>query len=151
METWLMSNEERKRMVLLTEVKKGGLSLAEAGRTIGVSYRQVKRIWRRFQKVGDSGLVHHSRGKPGPRRKEPKFRRQVLARYQQRYPDFGPTLAAEKMHEEGLVLDHETLRRWLIGKGLWSVGRKRQKHRSWRERKECFGQMVQLDGSHHDW
>jgi molybdenum-dependent DNA-binding transcriptional regulator ModE len=152
METLLMSNEERKRMVLLTEVKKGGLSLAEAGRTMGVSYRQAKRIWRRFQKLGDSGLVHHSRGKPGPRRKKPKFRRQVLARYQQRYPDFGPTLAAEKLQEEGLKVDHETLRRWLIEKGLWTLGRrKRRQHRAWRERRECFGQMVQLDGSHHDW
>ena len=146
-----MSGNEGRRMVLLAEVKKGKLSVAAAGRVMGVGYRQAKRIWHRFKKLGDAGLVHRSRGKPGPRCKEGKLRRQVLARYQQRYPDFGLTLAAEKMHEEGLVLDHETLRRWLIGKGLWSVGRKRQKHRSWRERKECFGQKVQLDGSHHDW
>src|SRR6476659_2909031 len=143
METLLMSIKERKRMVLLAEVKKGALSLAEAGRTMGVGYRQAKRIWRRFQKMGDSGLVHQSRGKPGRRRKEPKFRRAVLARYQQRYPDFGPTLAAEKLQEEGWQLDHETLRRWLIEKGLWTLGRrKRQQHRAWRERRECFGQMV---------
>ena len=146
-----MSSNERRRMVLLAEVKKGKLSVAAAGRVMDVCYRQAKRIWHRFKKWGDSGLVHRSRGKPGPRRKEASLRRQVLARYQQRYPDFGPTLAAEKMHQEGLVVDHETLRRWLVGKGLWRVGRKRQKHRSWRERKECFGQMVQLDGSHHDW
>jgi hypothetical protein len=75
----------------------------------------------------------------------------VLDRYQKRYSDFGPTLAAEHLHQEGLEVDHETLRRWLMEKGLWSVGRKRHKHRSWRERKECLGQMVQLDGSHHDW
>ena len=106
METLLMSNEERKRMVLLTEVKKGGPSLAEAGRTMGVSYRQAKRIWRRFQKVGDSGLVHHSRGKPGPRRKKPKFRRQFS-----RVTSSAVRIwlrAAEKLQEEGLKADHET-------------------------------------------
>jgi Helix-turn-helix domain len=151
MEILLMSGKERKRMVVLAEVKQGKLSVAGAGRLMRVCYRQAKRIWHRFKKAGDSGLVHRSRGKPGPRRKAAKLRAQVLARYQQRYPDFGPTLAAEKLQQEGLRVDHETLRRWLVEKGLWSSGRKRQQHRSWRERRECFGQMVQLEGSHHDW
>jgi hypothetical protein len=151
MELLLMSGKERKRMVVLAEVKQGKLSVAAAGRLMGVCYRQAKRVWHRFKQAGDSGLAHRSRGKPGPRRKTETLRRQVLARYLERYPDFGPTLAAEKLHGEGLVVDHETLRRWLMAKGLWSSGRKRQQHRSWRERRECFGQMVQLDGSHHDW
>lgn len=138
-------------MVLLAEVKKGTMSIAQAGRAMGVCYRQAKRIWHRFKKAGDAGLLHQGRGKPGPRRKEAVLRERVLARYQERYPDFGPTLAAEKMHQEGLEVDHETLRRWLLEKGFWSLGRKARKHRSWRERKECFGQMVQMDGSHHDW
>jgi len=146
-----MSSKERKRMVLLGEVKQGRISVAEAGRVMELSYRQAKRIWQRFKKVGDVGLVHRSRGRVGVRRKEAKFRQRVLARYQERYPDFGPTLAAEKLGEDGLGIDHETLRRWLMEKGLWQTGRKRQRHRAWRERKESFGQMVQLDGSHHDW
>jgi hypothetical protein len=151
MEILLMSGKERKRMVTLTEVKRGKLSVAAAGRLLGVCYRQAKRIWQRFRKRGEAGLVHRSRGRPGPRRKAAKLRGQVLARYQERYPDFGPTLAAEKLQQEGLAVDHETLRRWLMEEGLWSSGRKRQQHRAWRERRECFGQMVQLDGSHHDW
>jgi len=138
-------------MVVLAEVKRGKLSVAAAGRLLGVCYRQAKRIWRRFKKKGDAGLVHRNRGKPGPRRKPAKLQAQVLARYGERYGDFGPTLAAEKLQQEGLAVDHETLRRWLVAKGLWSSGRKRQQHRSWRERRECFGQMVQLDGSQHDW
>ena len=146
-----MSGKERKRMVVLTEVKQGKLSVAGAGRLMRVCYRQAKRIWHRFKQAGDSGLVHRSRGKPGPRRKTAKLRAQVLARYLERYPDFGPTLAAEKLLGEGMAVDHETLRRWLEAQGLWSSGRKRQQHRAWRERRECFGQMVQLDGSHHDW
>ena len=152
METLLMSQRDRKRMIVMTEVKKGVLSVAEAARAMGVCYRQAKRIWRRFVKRGEAGLVPRSRGRASPRRNPADFRRKVLARYEQRYPDFGPTLAAEKLQEDGLPVDHETLRRWLVDKGLWTLGRrKRQQHRAWRERRECFGQMIQLDGSHHDW
>ena len=151
METIEMSTRERKRMALMTRVAEGLFKLREAAALMRVSYRQAKRIWHRFKKGGDAGLVHRSRGQPGPRRKAAGLQRQVLARYQQRYPDFGPTLAAEKMHQEGLIVDHETLRRWLVEKGVWRVGRKRERPRSWRWRRECFGQRVQLDGSHNDW
>jgi molybdenum-dependent DNA-binding transcriptional regulator ModE len=123
MEILLMSGKERKRMVVLSEVRQGKLSVAAAGRTMGVSYRQAKRIWHRFKKAGDAGLVHRSRGKPGPRRKAAKLRGQVLARYQERYPDFGPTLAAEKLQQEGLAVDHETLRRWLVARARGIRGR----------------------------
>src|SRR5579872_2980739 len=108
METLIMSSKERKRMVVLAEVKRGKLSVAVAGRLPGICHRQAKRIWHRFKQRGDAGLVHRSRGKPGPRRKAAKLRSRVLARYQERYPDFGPTLAAEKLQAEGLVVDHET-------------------------------------------
>lgn len=146
-----MSGKERKRLVVLAAVKKGAMSVAEAGRVMGVSYRQAKRIWQRFRQQGDAGLVHRGRGQAGPRGKEAKLKQQILKRVAERYPDFGPTLAAEKLREEGLEVDHETLRRWLVAEGRWAVGRKRHKHRAWRERKECFGQMAQLDGSHHAW
>ena len=75
-----------------------------------------------------------------------------LARYaEERYADFGPTLMAEHLAKEELVVDHETLRRWRLAEGKRTVRRRQQKHRQWRERKPCFGAMVQLDGSHHDW
>ena len=146
-----MSGKERKRMGLLAEVKRGAMNVAQFGRAVGVCYRQATRIWGRYLQLGDAGLVHRGRGQPGARRKAASVRRKVLARYEQRYADFGPTLAAEKLQEEGLQVDHETLRRWLLCKGLWTISRKRRKHRAWRERKESLGQMVQLDGSHHDW
>jgi len=79
------------------------------------------------------------------------MREKVLARYEERYEGMGPTLAAEKLAEEGLVLDHETLRRWLIATGLWQRARKRGPHRTRRPRKEHFGELVQFDGSHHAW
>jgi molybdenum-dependent DNA-binding transcriptional regulator ModE len=151
METLLMNLKERKRLVVLTEVAQGKMRLVEAARVLGLSYRQAKRVWRRYGQGGDAGLMHRSRGRPSGRSKEGELRRQVLARYAERYPDFGPTLAAEKLAAEGWVVDHETLRRWLLAEGVWRLRRGRQAHRQWRERKACFGEMVQLDGSHHDW
>ncbi|HAO77649.1 MAG TPA: integrase, partial [Verrucomicrobia subdivision 3 bacterium] len=86
------------------------------------------------------------------RRKAPAVRAQVLARYaEDRYADFGPTLLAEELAKEGIKVDHDTVRRWLLAEGKLTVRRRKQQHRQWRERKPCFGAMVQLDGSHHDW
>jgi hypothetical protein len=132
-------------------VQTGELNLVGAATVLGLSYRQTKRVWRRYRNAGEAGLVHRLRGRPGPRRKPPELRAQVLARHAQQYPDFGPTLAAEYLAQEGWQVDHETLRCWLLAAGRWTVRRRRQRHRQWRERKPCFGAMVQLDGSHHDW
>jgi hypothetical protein len=88
---------------------------------------------------------------PSNRAYPAEFKAAVLAPYQERYPDFGPTLAAEKLALDGHVVDHETLRGWLLKAGLWQKRRKRGKHRSWRERRAHFGELVQLDGSHHQW
>lgn len=146
-----MSANERKRMTFLAGVKEGRLSLTEAAEAMGLGYRQAKRVWARFKEQRDGGLVHRSRGREGSRNKPAKLRAKVLARDRERYRDFGPTLAAEKLREEGCQIDHETLRRWLLKAGLWASARKRKQHRSRRERRECFGQMVQMDGSDHDW
>lgn len=151
MEALLMSQKERKRLVVLEQVARGQMSLVQAAQVMRICYRQARRIWRRYQEGGDGGLVHRGRGRAGNRRKAAKTKERVLERYAQRYPDFGPTLAAEKLSAEGLKVDHETLRRWLMAQGQWTVRRRRQKHRQWRERKACFGEMVQMDGSHHDW
>jgi len=132
-------------------VKKGELTLVEAADLAGLSYRQIKRVWRRYQDQGDAGLVHRLRGRASPRRTAPELRAKILARVEVRYADFGPTLAAEYLAQEGLEVDHETLRRWLLAEGKRVVGRRRQKHRQWRERKPCFGAMAQLDGSDHEW
>lgn len=92
-----MSQKERKRLVVMEQVKATQLTLAKAAEVMRVCYRQAKRIWRRYVKVGDGGLVHKSRGRPSGRRTPAKVRAKVLVRYAQRYPDFGPTLAAEKL------------------------------------------------------
>jgi hypothetical protein len=151
MEKLMMSQPERVRLVVMQQVKEQELTVAEASEVLGLSYRQTKRVWRRYRLAGDGGLVHGSRGKPGKRAKPAKLKARILARYEERYPDFGPTLAAEYLAAEGMVVDHETLRRWRLAQGKPMLRRRRQRHRQWRERKPCFGAMVQLDGSHHDW
>jgi len=151
MEKLLMSQPERVRMVVMQQVKEQELTVAEASEVLGLSHRQTKRVWRRYRLAGDRGLVHGLRGKPGQRAKPAKLKARILARYEERYPDFGPTLAAEYLAAEGMVVDHETLRRWRLAQGKPMMRRRRQRHRQWRERKPCFGAMAQLDGSHHDW
>jgi hypothetical protein len=147
-----MSRKERDRMTIMVGVKREELTQVQAAELLGLSYRQTKRVWRRYQAQGDAGLVHRLRGRPSPRRKPPAMRAQVLGWYEEeRYADFGPTLMAEHLGRAGLVVDHETLRRWLLATGKRTVRRRRQKHRQWRERKPCLGAMVQLDGSHYDW
>lgn len=150
-ETLRMSAKERRRLVELEAVVRGEQTLATASRRLGLSYRQAKRIWRRWCEQGDAGLVHRNRGRPSNRRKPQSVCRRCVELYRERFEGFGPTLAAEKLAKEGLLVDHETLRRWLLAAGLWEVTRRRPKHRSWRPRKEAFGELVQLDGSHHDW
>ena len=145
-----MSRKERKRLVIMAAVKRDGLTLVQAAGLTDLSYRQVKRVWRRYQDHGDAGLVHRLRGRASSRRLAPALRARILARVEAHYPDFGPTLAAEYLAQEGLKVDHETLRRWLLAEGTREVRRRRQKHRQWRERKPCFGALVQLDGSEHD-
>ena len=147
-----MSGSERERLKIMAGVAEEEVTLVAAAGLMGVCYRQSKRIWRRYQDEGDAGLVHRLRGKASARRKPPALREQVLALCgEERYEGFGPTLMAEHLLKAELEVDHETLRRWRMATGQHTVRRRKQKHRQWRERKPCFGEMVQLDGSHHDW
>ena len=147
----LMSEGERLRKVILEGVREGRLTLSAAALRLEVSYRQLRRIWKRFRAEGDPGLIHRGRGRPSNRSKPDSLRQRALRRYRERYEGFGPTLACEKLAEEGLVLDHETLRRWLIREELWARPRAGVRHRTRRERKARFGEMLQLDGSPHRW
>ena len=147
-----MSRKERDRMRIMAGVKGKELSQVQAAELMGLGYRQAKRVWRRYQDEGDAGLVHRLRGKPGLRCQPAGLRREVLKLCaEERYEGFGPTLLAEELEKQGMVVDHDTVRRWLLAAGQRTTRRRRQQHRQWRERKPCFGAMVQLDGSHHDW
>ena len=152
METLLMSRKERLRLEVFSRVKVGQISQAKAAELLGMSRRQIIRMYARYRDQGAKGLVHRLRGRVSNRGQQRSFREQVVLAYQENYPDFGPTLAAEQMLErDGLRVNHETLRRWLKAKGMWRGRRRGQKHRSRRDRKEHRGELVQLDGSPHDW
>src|SRR6202521_3553270 len=152
-----MSSHELERVEVMGRVGGGELKLSDAAEMLELSYRHVKRSWRRYRQEGSKGLKHGNTGRPSNRSKPMKFRRRVLSLIQRKYSGseedrFGPTLAAEHLAEEdGIVLDHDTVRLWMLQEGLWSRQRRRKKHCQRRERKAHFGELVQLDGSFHDW
>lgn len=147
-----MSQRERCRLVIMSRVRDRAMTIREASEVMRISYRQGRRIHKRYVSEGDKGLIHRNRGRPSNRRMSSELKGVVLALYREQYWDFGPTLAAEKLvGRDGYEVDHETLRRWLLASGLWQRQRKRPKHRKRRERKAHFGELIQMDGSHHKW
>jgi len=152
MGTISMSRKERKRLEAFSRVKLGGMTLVEASELLRLSYRQTKRAWSRYQSEGDAGLVHRLRGRAPNRHSPEEVKQQSLALYRQQYADYGPTLAAECLEkEDGVKVSVTTLRRWLLQTGLLERRRKRRLHRRRRTRREHLGELVQMDGSHHDW
>jgi transposase len=147
-----MSRKERRRLEALSRVAEGQWTLVEVAERLGTSYRQIKRCWARYQTEGDEGLVHRLRGRASNRQSPPGWRERFLALYAEKYADYGPTYAAECLLEsEGLAVPVTTLRRWLLDAGLWQPKRRRKAHRRRRARRPRFGDLVQMDGSHHDW
>lgn len=151
-DTLLMGRKERLRSKVMEQVVQKQITLKDAAIKIGVGYRQAKRILKRYREDGDAGLVHKNTGRSSGNKKPDEVKQRVLSLYEEIYSDFGPTFASEKLLERhNIDIDHETLRRWLIEAGLWKRRRKRKDYRSRRERKERFGELIQFDGSHHDW
>jgi transposase len=151
METLRMSGKERVRLELMGRVKRQEITLAKAAELLRMSYRQVKRVWARYRGEGHQGLVHGLRGRRSNRRQD-ETRQRVLELYEAKYGGFGPTLAAEYLiREDGVLVTVETLRQWLLKAGLWQRRRHRKAHRLRRPRREHAGELVQMDGSYHDW
>jgi transposase len=152
-----MSTRELTRAGVLARVQAETLSLRSAATLMDVSYRQAKRLWARYRKEGAAGLRHGNVGRASNRARSTRLRTRVVALIRAKYGGaiderFGPTLAAEHLgSEDGITVDHETLRRWMLAAGLWSRARKRSPHRRRRERMAHFGELVQLDGSVHPW
>jgi len=152
-----MSEKEVRRAGVLARVKERKLKLVSAAEMLELSYRQTKRLWRRYRKRGAAGLVHGNAGRRSNQAKPREFRQRVLRLIGEHYSGevgqrLGPQLAAEHLEEDhGLRVHPETLRLWMLEEGLWSRQRKRKPYRRRRERKAHFGELVQLDGSFHDW
>jgi transposase len=147
-----LSKRELRRAGVLARVKAGELRLKDAGELMRLSYRQAKRLWKRYCAGGAARLKHGNAGRVSNRRRPEKQRRKILRKVQEKYKGFGPTLAAEHLASEDQLSVHpETLRRWMLSEGLWSKARKRKQHRKRRDRRAHFGELVQMDGSFHDW
>ncbi len=147
-----MSRRETKRLHIIHQALDKRITQKTAAELVGLSSRQIRRILKRVRKEGDAGISHRSRGKASNRRFPQKVKDKTLKLYREKYGDFGPTFACEKLldvHE--IKLSDETLRLWLNQESIPYEKRKGRKHRQWRERKHHFGEMIQMDGSHHDW
>jgi hypothetical protein len=147
----VMNQRDRDTLTVLRPVLAGQRTQAEAARLLGLTTRQVRRLVARLRAEGDAGLVHRLRGRPSNRRITTTAKDNVISFYTEHLRGFGPTLAAEALAEHGLGVGVETLRRWLVAEGLWQPAPRRATHRSRRPRRACFGELVQLDASDHDW
>ena len=147
-----LSQSERERLKVLHEVEQGHLTQVEAAGRLQLSDRQVRRLRVRVRAEGDRGVVHRLRGHPSNRKIPGAFQKRVLARVRQRYVDFGPTLVAEHLAQDGWAVSRETLRKWMSAVGLWHPRRQRVKAvHSWRERRAAFGELVMWDSSEFAW
>jgi hypothetical protein len=151
-DTVVMSVKELRRLHVIHQVIEKKMTQVEAGALLGLTDRQVRRISRRVRAVGDGGIAHRSRGKPSNRQIDERIKAKVIGLYERQYGDFGPTLAVEKLSErDGITLSDETLRVWLGERGIDHFRRRKRPHRQWRERKAHRGELIQMDGSHHQW
>jgi hypothetical protein len=147
-----MSRRETKRLHIIHQALDKRITQSKAADLIGLSSRQLRRMIKRVRKEGDDGISHRSRGRASNRRLPQKVKDKVLKLYRNQYSGYGPTFVCEKLFvDHKIKLGDETLRLWLNQENIFYEKRKGRKHRQWRERKHHFGEMVQMDGSHHAW
>jgi hypothetical protein len=152
MEQLTMSNREFDRVRVIRDTIDGKLTWDEAGGQLLLSARQVGRLCAKVRQSGNKGVIHGLRGQPSNHQLPPGLLGQSLTLVKARYPDFGPTFANEKLRAlHGMILSTNTLRAGMISVGLYTPRKHKPKHRAWRERRPCVGELVQLDGSDHDW
>lgn len=152
MELVTLTTKEIRRLEVLQALAAGALRQTEGARILNLSIRQLKRLWRRYRTAGAAGLASARRGRTPNNAVAPGLKAQALELYRTHYADFGPTFAAEKLQQrDGIRLNRETLRRWLIAEGLWHAQPRPKRARPPRARRKCFGELVQIDGSPHNW
>ena len=147
-----MSQKELKKLHIIHKVLDKRLKQVEAMDLLGLCERQIRRIVKRIKEQGDKGIIHKSRNKPSHNKIPDKAKEKVINLYRGKYKGFGPLLFSEKLSSiEKIKVSDETVRNWLIDAKEWTKRRKHKVHHQWRERKHNFGEMIQVDGSHHDW
>lgn len=151
-EALVMTAQEAKRLYIVQQVLERQLRQRPAAELLACSVRQLRRWIGRVRQAGPSGIVHRLRGRPSNRRYPVALQQRVVQLWQTQYRGFGPTLTQEKLAERDHIhVGRETVRRWLRAAGLWSRQRRGRAPHRWRARKAAWGEMLQLDGSHHDW
>jgi len=144
--------QEKLRGKIMEMVRRNLKTLKAASLELGISYSQAKRIYQRYLKGGDEALVDGNIGKPSNNKTDEVTVKKAVELYQEKYYDFGPTLAQETLLErDGLEIGISTLRRALLSAGLWKQKKNSSEYRSRRTPRARFGELVQFDGSHHDW
>jgi len=147
-----MSERDLKRIEVLSEVLAGRRTVASAATVLGVSVRQAQRLLIRYRDGGGGSLIHKARGRPSNYQQSNGMREYAVALVRESYRDFGPTLASEILLEKhGLQVSRETLRKWMIEDGLWLSRKQRRSFHQPRLRRECYGELIQIDGSEHRW
>ena len=147
-----MSQKELYRLQIIKKIESKELIVEEGASLMGISPRQTYRILKKIKEEGSKGIIHKLRGKNSNRGYSEQIKRQVIRIYRSSYSDYGPTLFSEQLTENhNISIDHETIRRWLRAKAITTSMRRKRPHRKKRERRSCFGEMLQFDGSHHDW
>ena len=151
-QTLTMSNREIDRLKVVSNVINRKLTWNEAGAQLDLSDRQVGRLCIKVRKDGNVAIIHGLRGKPSNNQLKPGLLEEAMELVKSKYSDFGPTFANEKLYKiHKLVLSTPTLNRAMAEAGLWKPRKSSPKHRDWRPRRFCVGELVQLDGSDHDW
>lgn len=147
-----MTHNEQERLKVFSQVDEHLLTYAEAAQLLRLSERQVYRLIKRYHSDGNTAVVHGLRGKPSNRRYSQDERENILRIYRAQFADYGPTLFAEVLLDEQKIrVHHETIRRWLLSEGIGTFERKKRPHRRKRERRSAIGELLQFDGSPHDW
>jgi transposase len=147
-----MSQKEIDRLEIIKKIESKELKVEEGAELIGISERQTYRVLKKVKEEGSKGIIHKLRGKKSNRGYPEELKEKVIRIYRGSYSDYGPSLFTEQLVENhNISLDHETIRRWLRAKAITTSMRKKRPHRRKRERRSCCGEMLQFDGSHHDW
>jgi len=146
-----MSEKEIQKTEIMSQLAGKQITQRIGATRLGISIRQVKRLWRKYKDQGAEGLINKSRGKPSYNQLNEEVKKRVVDRILERYRDFGATLATEKLEElHGIKISDESVRKIMIEEGLWKQ-RRRKKVFQMRERRACFGELIQIAGSDYDW
>lgn len=148
-----MNQKELVKIEILEKLKTKQIKQNEAGKILKISSRQIRRLLKEYRRYGAISIVSKKRGKPSNNRICEEDKKNILEIAKEKYVDFGPTFLSEKLAENhNIFVSYETLRNWLIEENIW-VTRRRKKAciHQMRERRSCFGELVQIDGSPHAW